>query len=69
MYVRETIERMTKDIDPRWIEAWMRSERNTFDGLSRQQLAEAVLQGLADALDAETQEPGMSEKLAQSYGL
>jgi hypothetical protein len=37
----------TKDIDPRHVEAWMRLEHPTLDGLSRQEFTEAVYAALA----------------------
>lgn len=51
--------------DPRHIEAWMREEHGTLDGLTpeafRREVAEAAV--LVDA------DPDLSEKLAESYGL
>lgn len=53
-------------VDPRHIEAWMRSEHNgVLDGVSRQRFElEAV--GFVTTVRAD---PIMSERLATSYGL
>ena len=64
-YQRYIAER-TKDIDPRHVEAWMRLEHPTLDGLSRQEFTEAMYAALATALDAGPEE---SEALAASFGL
>ena len=47
-YQRYIAER-TKDIDPRHVEAWMRLEHPTLDGLSRQEFTEAMYAALASA--------------------
>ena len=52
--------------DPRHIEAWIRSEHGTLDGLSRQQFHREV-RSAAECIDAAG--VGMSERLAQSEGL
>ena len=64
-YQRYIAER-TRDVDPRHIEAWMRLEHPTLDGLSEQQFAEAMHAALAVAIDAG---PEQSEALAVSFGL
>jgi hypothetical protein len=64
-YQRYIAER-TRDVDPRHIEAWMRLEHPTLDGLSEQQFADAMYAALAAAMDAG---PEQSEALAASYGL
>jgi hypothetical protein len=64
-YQRFIAER-TKDIDPRHVEAWMRVEHSTLDGLSRTEFTEAMYAALAAALDAG---PDESEALAASFGL
>ena len=45
-YQRFIAER-TKDIDPRHVEAWMRLEHPTLDGLSRAEFTEAMYAALA----------------------
>ena len=55
-----------RDTDPRHVEAWMRLEHPTLDGLSRSEFTEAMYAALATALDAG---PGESEALAASFGL
>jgi hypothetical protein len=64
-YQRYIAER-TRDVDPRHIEAWMRLEHPTLDGLSEQQFADAMYAALATAMDAG---PEQSEALAASFGL
>jgi hypothetical protein len=64
-YQRYIAER-TKDVDPRHIEAWMRLEHGTLDGLSEQQFADAMSAALAAAIEAG---PTESEALAASFGL
>jgi hypothetical protein len=64
-YQRFIAER-TRDIDPRHVEAWMRLEHPTLDGLSRTAFTEAMYAALAAALDAGPEE---SETLAASFGL
>lgn len=56
----------TQDADPRRIEAQMRLEHATLDGLSAQQFADAVHAALMAALEAG---PIESEALAASFGL
>lgn len=53
-------------VDPRHIEAWMRSERGTLDALSPVAFRDEVL----IAAECVTQSPTtLSETLARSYGL
>jgi len=56
----------TTDIDPSHVEAWMRLEYPTLDGLTRQEFTEAMYAALASAIDAGPEE---SETLAASFGL
>ena len=64
-YQRFIAER-TKDVDPRHVEALMRLDHPTLDGLSRQEFTEAMYSALASAIDAG---PEKSEALAASFGL
>ena len=64
-YQRLTPQR-TSDVDPRHVEAWMRLEHPTLDGLSRRAFDEAVQEALACARAAG---PDESEALAASFGL
>ena len=64
-YQRFIAER-TKGIDPRHVEAWMRLENPTLDGLSCQGFTEAMYAALAAAIDAGHE---ASEALAASFGL
>lgn len=64
-YQRFIAER-TRDIDPRHVEAWMRIEHPTLDGLSLAEFINAMHAALAAALDAGPEE---SEALAASFGL
>jgi hypothetical protein len=64
-YQRFIAER-TRDVDPRHVEAWMRIEHPTLDGLSRQGFIDTRYAALAAALDAGPEE---SEALAASFGL
>ena len=64
-YQRYIAER-TKDIDPRHVEAWMRVEHPTLDGLTAQQFTDAMYAALGAAMDAG---PTDSEALAASFGL
>ena len=64
-YQRFIAEHVT-DTDPRHVEAWMRVEHPTLDGLSRQEFTDAMYAALAAALDAGPEE---SEALAASFGL
>jgi hypothetical protein len=64
-YQRFIAER-TKDVDPRHVEAWMRLEHPTLDGLSCQGFTESMYAALASAIDAG---PEKSEALAASFGL
>ena len=63
---RRYIAERTKDIDPRHVEAWMRLEHPTLDGLSSTEFTEAMYAALATALDAGPEE---NELLAASFGL
>ncbi len=64
-YQRHIAER-TRGIDPRHIEAWMRVEHPTLDGLTAQQFNDAMYAALATAMDAG---PEQSEALAATFGL
>jgi len=64
-YQRYIAERM-RDVDPRHVEAWMRIEHPTLDGLSRVQFIAAMHVALGCAIDAG---PEASEALAVSFGL
>ncbi len=64
-YQRFIAER-TKDVDPRHVEAWMRVEHPTLDGLSRAEFIAEMHAALAAALEAG---PDESERLAASFGL
>ncbi len=65
LYQRFIAER-TRDVDPRHVEAWMRVEHPTLDGLSPEAFITAMHMALASALDAG---PEASEALAASFGL
>ena len=56
----------TREVDPRHIEAWMRVEHPTLDGLSREELLGAMYHAIADHLEAGD---AMSESLAATFGL
>jgi hypothetical protein len=66
----EMYEAMIKSIapfrDPRHVEAFMRSEHPTLDGLSKSQFTKAVYVASWMVADAGAD---MSERLAQSFGL
>ena len=64
-YQRRIAER-THDVDPRHIEAWMRLEHSTLDGLSAAEFAREVDEAAALVRAAGTTE---SEALAASFGL
>ncbi len=64
-YQRFIAER-TRDVDTRHVEAWMRVEHPTLDGLSRQGFIDAMYTALASVIDAG---PNESEALAASFGL
>ena len=64
-YQRFIAER-TQDIDPRHVEAWMRVEHPTLDGLSRAEFIAAMHAAVGCAIDAGAEE---SEALAASFGL
>ena len=52
--------------DPRHVEAWMRTEHPTLDGLSPRAFATAVSAAIECAIESG---PEVSEELARSYGL
>jgi hypothetical protein len=54
------------DVNPRWVEGWMRIEHGCLDGLSRQKFRSEVLTGIA-CCDASTE--AENESLAHSFGL
>jgi len=56
----------TRDVDPRHVEAWMRVEHPTLNGLSRREFIEAMHAALGCAIDAGAEE---SEALAASFGI
>ncbi len=64
--VQRLIAQHTRDLDPRHIEAWMRVEHPTLDGLSREELLGAMYRAIADHLEAGD---AMSESLAATFGL
>ena len=64
-YQRRIAER-THDVDPRHIEAWMRLEHSTLDGLSTAEFAREVEEAASLVRAAGTTE---SEALAASFGL
>ena len=64
-YQRYIAER-TRDIDPRHVEAWMRVEHPTLDGLTTQQFNDAMYAALGAAMDAGPEE---SEALVATFGL
>ena len=55
-----------RDVDPRHVEAWMRIEHSTLDGLSWQEFITAMHAALAAVIEAG---PEASEELAASFGL
>jgi hypothetical protein len=55
-----------RETDPRHVEAWMRIEHPTLDGLSRREFIDAMHAALAAVIDAGPEE---SERLAASFGL
>lgn len=65
-FYQRLIAERTKDVDPRHVEAWMRVEHPTLDGLSRQGFIDAMHTALAAVIDAGPEE---SEALAASFGL
>jgi hypothetical protein len=64
-YQRRIAER-TRDVDPRHVEAWMRLEHPTLDGLSAAELERAIQEALECVRAAGATE---SEALAASFGL
>jgi hypothetical protein len=65
-YYQRYIAERTRDIDPRHVEAWMRVEHPTLDGLTAQQFNDAMYAALGSAMDAG---PDKTEALAASFGL
>ena len=65
-FYQRLIAARTSDVDPRHVEAWMRLEHSTLDGLSRAQLDAAVEEALACIRAAGADH---SEALAASFGL
>jgi hypothetical protein len=65
-YYQRVIAERTRDVDPRHVEAWMRLEHPTLDGLSRAQFIAEMHVALGCAIDAG---PEASEALAASFGL
>ena len=65
-YYQRFIAEHTRDIDPRHVEAWMRVEHPTLDGLSRSEFIAAMHAAVGFAIDAG---PEQSEALAASFGL
>jgi len=65
--IREELARMGRiGVEPRHVEAWMRSEHSTLDGLGVAGFAQEVRAAVA-CVDAA--ESGLSEQVAQSYAL
>ena len=66
--IRQEMARMGRvgAADPRHVEAWMRVEHGTLNGLSPRRFAKEVSIALGCIAAASTQE---SESLAQSFGL
>ena len=64
-YQQLIVER-TSDVDPRHVEAWLRVEYPTLDGLSRAQLIEEIDIAIECAREAGAEQ---SEALAASFGL
>jgi hypothetical protein len=65
-YYPRAIAERTNGVDPRHVEAWMRIEHPTLDGLSEAQFSAEMYAALAVAIDAG---PEMSEALAATFGL
>ena len=65
-FYQRVIAEYVRDADPRHVEAWMRVEHPTLDGLSAQEFDEAMHAALGAAIDAG---PTESEALAASFGL
>ncbi len=65
-YYQRFIAERTRDIDPRHVEAWMRVEHPTLDGLAPEAFITAMHAALASAVDAG---PEASEALTVSFGL
>ena len=63
---QQMIADMTKGVDPRHVEAWMRLEHPTLDGLDLIGFKKAAYAAADAAIDAGAAE---SEVLAQSFGL
>ena len=64
-YYQRFIAERPRDVDPRHVDAWIRIEHPTLDGLSRAQFIEEMHAALACAIDAG---PEASETLAASFG-
>ena len=66
-FIRETLAKQGHigRYDPRHVEAYMRLEHSTLDGLSKSQFASEV----AMAVECINAEPSQAEALAQSFGL
>ena len=65
-YYQRCIAERAADVDPRHVEAWMRLEHPTLDGLSRRAFDDAIDEALACAWAAGAAE---SEAPAASFGL
>ena len=65
-FYQRLIAERTGDVDPRHVEAWMRLEHPTLDGLSGRVFDDAVDEALACARATGAAE---SEALAASFGL
>jgi hypothetical protein len=66
MTYRDAITALAPDAEPRHVEAWMRLEHPTLDGLSPERFAAEVRIALACMAEAG---PDESEALAASFGL
>jgi hypothetical protein len=65
--IRETLARLGRiGAAPHHVEAWMRLEHGTLDGMSPSEFAREVLEALK-CIDAST--PAENEDLARSYGM
>lgn len=58
--------RMHVKVDARFVEAWMRTEHSTLNGLSRSEFDECARNAVWSAKTATDE---LNEKLAQSFGL
>ena len=66
MSYRELIRQLAPQYDPADIEAWLRVEWPTLDGMSAAQFAQEVKTAVACLLDAS---PDMTARLRTSFGL